>query len=155
MRKTQLAWLVVLGCCWSSVAHAEPSTPLKPGSVEAPLKPASVEALQKARALKKDGLELTVGGLVLETVGLGLLTGAALMPSCAFVLGAAEEGRCAQGGSGSNTAVYGLFFAGLATSVLATAMLAGGVPMLSVGAHREKRLQLKAMITPTGIVGTF
>ena len=45
--------------------------------------------------------------------------------------------------------------AGITTAVLAPIVLAIGIPLWAVGAHREKKIRGGFAFTPTGVAGTF
>ncbi|HEX6835272.1 MAG TPA: hypothetical protein VF334_01810 [Polyangia bacterium] len=105
--------------------------------------PARADELADAKALRRDGIGVTVAGGALDLVGAGLLIGAvAAPPNCAFVIGAPEEGMCAFGGTTKyDTTVRGLILAGIVVSVVGDAsLLAGGIEW-GVGAHRIRKLQ--------------
>jgi len=114
-----------------------------------------ISPLDRAREQKQSGIAITAVGVGLEAGGLALLTASALMPSCAFALGAPEEGACAPGSNGpqksnSGTA-QGLFIIGAAAATAATVIVAVGVPVWARSAHQEKKLR-RALSIATGTI---
>jgi len=103
---------------------------------------ASADELSDARALRRAGIVETSIGIGLDTAGTGLLLAAFLTPSCAFVVGAPEEGTCSHGDTmGNESMVTGLFWAGVAFSVVGDALWIAGATQWSIGARRAHRLQ--------------
>jgi hypothetical protein len=103
---------------------------------------ASADELMDAKALRRAGIIETGIGLGLDVAGAGLLLGGFFTPSCAFPLGAPEEGACAYGGTmGNESMVTGLFWSGLAFSVVGDALWIAGVTQWSIGARRVRRIQ--------------
>lgn len=105
--------------------------------------PARADELGDARALRRDGIGVTIAGGALDLVGAGLLVGAvAAPPNCAFAIGAPEEGMCAFGGTTRyDSTVRSLFIAGIIVSVAGDLSLLAGAIEWGVGARRVSRLQ--------------
>ena len=93
-----------------------------------------------ALRLRDDGRILTAVGIGAASLGVGLIGIGFALPSCAFVLGAPEEGRCAfDAKTGNENAVTGLFFAGIGISVAGDALWIAGATLWSVGDRRFHR----------------
>jgi len=100
------------------------------------------DELSDAKTMERAGIVETGIGVGLDLVGAGMLFGAVFTPSCAFALGAPEEGRCGHGGTiGTESTVSALFWTGIAASVVGDVMWVAGAVQWSVGAHRVRRLQ--------------
>jgi hypothetical protein len=119
------------------------------------------DPLADAVRLKIEGLATTGVGLAATALGLSLLIASAAIPSCAFALGAPEEGRCGPGNYYSDPQLMrntgtaqGLFLSGAVLGGIGFGLLAIGIPVWSVGAHREKNLR-RIALTPTGVALTF
>ena len=98
------------------------------------------DELANALRLRRDGRVMTGVGLGATVLGVALVGAGFGIPSCAFVLGAPEEGTCAYGRTtGNENAATGLFFAGIAISVVGDAVWIAGATMWSVGARRVRR----------------
>ncbi len=104
--------------------------------------PCRADATDDARAMAREGKIVTGIGIGLEGGGIGLIGAAFGTPSCAFVVGAPEEGDCAYGRThGTEPAVLSLLVAGIIVSIAGDATWIAGATEWSIGTRRTKRLQ--------------